>query len=274
MERRFIVIVFILASLTAFLSFNVRSCTAKRAGRVIEEVESEKKVSFLDFADDYEKKGDYVKARAALKEFIRQYPDSENAQDIKKRIEKFNIKILFSSVETDDSFMYKIKPGDALVKIAYTNGTTVELLKTSNALKTDLIMPGKTLKINKTGFMIFVDKSDNILTLKKKDGEIVKTYTVSTGENLCTPTGTFTIEEKLVSPVWYKVGAVVEPSSSEYELGSRWMGLSVAGYGIHGTKDESTIGNHVTKGCVRMRNDDVNELYAIVPSGAEVVISE
>ena len=275
MERRFIIIIFILAILTALVSFNVKSCAVKSSKRAITEVEAEKKVSFLDFAGEYERKGDYVRARAALKEFVNQYPDSENAQDIKKRIEGLNVKILFSSVETDDSFAYTIKPGDALVKIAYANNTTVELLKASNALASDLIMPGKTLKVNKTGFAIFVDKSDNILTLQKKNGDTVKTYTVSTGENLCTPTGTFTItQDKLVNPTWYKVGAVVEPSSPDNELGSRWMGLSAAGYGIHGTKDDSTIGGHVTQGCVRMKNKDVEELYAIVPVGTEVIISE
>ena len=70
------------------------------------------------------------------------------------------------------------------------------------------------------------------------------------------------------------MGAVVEPGSPEYELGSRWMGLSIAGYGIHGTKDDSSIGNHITKGCVRMRNTDIEELYAVVPRGTEVIIIE
>ena len=150
--------------------------------------------------------------------------------------------------------------------------STVELIKKSNNLKSDLIIPGRSLKVNNTNFNILVDKSDNTLTLKKSDGEVVKTYVVSTGKNFNTPTGTFRIEEKLVSPVWYKVGAIVEPDSEEYELGARWMGLSVAGYGIHGTNDPTTIGQHITKGCVRMRNEEVEELYAIIPSGTEVTI--
>ena len=135
-------------------------------------------------------------------------------------------------------------------------------------------MPGKFLKVNRTKFDILVDKSENILELRKSNGEGVKTYTVSTGENLTTPVGTFKIEEKLISPTWYKVGAVVQPGAPEYELGSRWMGISAEGYGIHGTRDESSIGKHITKGCVRMRNKDIEELYAIVPGGTEVTIIE
>ena len=150
----------------------------------------------------------------------------------------------------------------------------MELLKKSNGLKSDLIYPGNFLKVNRAKFVILVDKSENILTLVTAEGEVMKTYVVSTGENLSTPVGSFKIEEKLVSPLWYKVGAIVEPGSAEYELGTRWMGISAPGYGIHGTNDNASLGKHITKGCVRMRNSEVEELYAIVPGGTEVIIVE
>ena len=150
----------------------------------------------------------------------------------------------------------------------------MELLKRSNSLKSDIIYPGKILKVHDGKFKIVIEKSKNILLLQDSEGKNIKSYEISTGESYSTPTGSFRIEEKLVSPVWYKVGAVVEPNSPEYELGSRWMGLSVPGYGIHGTNDPSNIGKYITKGCVRMRNGDVEELYAIVPSGTDVVIKD
>lgn len=55
-------------------------------------------------------------------------------------------------------------------------------------------------------------------------------------------------------------------------LGSRWMGISHPGYGIHGTTEPGSIGKNVTAGCVRLKNEDVEELYSIVPEGTEVVI--
>jgi len=76
----------------------------------------------------------------------------------------------------------------------------------------------------------------------------------------------------LQKPLWYRVGAVVPADSQDYELGTRWLGLSIDGYGIHGTKDPSSIGKQATLGCVRMINGDVEELFAIVPSGTEVVV--
>jgi lipoprotein-anchoring transpeptidase ErfK/SrfK len=118
---------------------------------------------------------------------------------------------------------------------------------------------------------MLVDKSQNILILKTDD-EIVKTYIVSTGANNSTPVGTFRIVNKLVNPTWYKAGAVVPASSPENVLGTRWLGFNLPGYGIHGTTEPQNLGKQVTQGCVRLSNQDVEELYAIVPIGTEITI--
>jgi lipoprotein-anchoring transpeptidase ErfK/SrfK len=84
--------------------------------------------------------------------------------------------------------------------------------------------------------------------------------------------GNFKIVNKLINPPWFKAGAVVPPESPDNILGSRWMGFNLTGYGIHGTTEEETIGRQITQGCVRMTNSEVEELFAIVPTGTEVTI--
>ena len=92
-----------------------------------------------------------------------------------------------------------------------------------------------------------------------KDGGLVKTYSVGVGRNGSpTPTGTFYIVNKRPNP------------GGPY--GAMWMGLSVPGYGIHGTNNPSSIGGYVSKGCIRMYNNDVLELAAMVPVGTQVLI--
>ncbi|MFA5116581.1 MAG: L,D-transpeptidase family protein, partial [Candidatus Omnitrophota bacterium] len=150
-------------------------------------------------------------------------------------------------------------------------GTTVELIKVSNNLKNDKIVVGKKIKVWNQPFNIYVSKSQNILLLKSGD-EVLKTYIVATGLNNSTPVGTFKITTKLANPTWFKAGAIVPPGSPENILGTRWLGLEIASYGIHGTTDPSTLGQQVTAGCVRMANPDVEELYIIIPSGTEVTI--
>jgi len=275
MNKKFLLL--IIASIVLLIllfSFGLKKIAFKRSEQILSRTDLKNRETLFNAARDYLAKSDYLKARTAFQKFEKQFPDSDRTSEARKKIEDMNMKILFSDLPTEDSFLYEIKRGDTLGGIASEFNTTVELLKKSNSIGGDLIIPGKSLKVNKAKFDILVDVSENILLLRKTTGEIVKTYVVSTGEDLSTPLGTFRIEEKLISPPWYKVGAIVQPGAPEYELGSRWMGLSAAGYGIHGTKDESSMGRHITEGCVRMKNKDVEELYAIVPSGTEVNIVE
>ena len=120
---------------------------------------------------------------------------------------------------------------------------------------------------------ILVDKSDNRLLLKD-DQKILKTYIVATGKNNSTPTGTFKIVNKLENPTWYKAGAVVPPDSPDNILGTRWLGFSLQGYGIHGTTQPETIGKQASSGCIRLLNEDVEELYSIVPTGTKVTVQD
>ncbi len=72
-----------------------------------------------------------------------------------------------------------------------------------------------------------------------------------------TPTGTYAVTEKAMNP-----GGV---------FGTRWIRF-FEDYGIHGTNNPSSIGNAVSNGCVRMFNEDVNFIYAVVTIGTEVTI--
>ncbi|MFH1665594.1 MAG: L,D-transpeptidase family protein [Candidatus Omnitrophota bacterium] len=227
--------------------------------------------SLARLASIYREKGDDAKAEYYYNRILKDFPDTSSAADIHAAMGEINMKKIMSPVIGADSIEYAVQPGDTLFGLAKRFNTTVDLLKKVNNLKGDLIRVGQKLKIIISRFSILVDKSRNILTLKK-DGELFKVYTVSTGKDNCTPAGTFKIEEKLVKPVWYTVGAVVPAGSDKNELGERWMGISLEGYGIHGTLDENTIGGQVTQGCVRMRNNDVIEIFDIVPSGTEVKI--
>lgn len=180
-------------------------------------------------------------------------------------------KEMMSPAPDAHSLFYEIRPGDNLTKIAKRHGVTPDMVQKVNALKGDRIKPGKKLKIPTYKFSVIVDKSLNTLVLKG-DEEILKTYVVATGRDNSTPTGVFKITDKLVNPTWYKAGAVIESGKPENELGSRWLGISAKGYGIHGTIRPETLGEQITAGCVRMKNEEVEELYSTLVPGAEVTI--
>ena len=62
----------------------------------------------------------------------------------------------------------------------------------------------------------------------------------------------------------------IVPPGKTCPIGTRWLGLSVKGYGIHGTNNPSSIGHNASHGCIRMRNRDVEELFGMVSVGDEV----
>ncbi len=168
---------------------------------------------------------------------------------------------------------YQVRSGDSLALIAKKHGVTVDLLKKVNSLPNDNLMAGKTLKIPTLKLSILVDKSENRLFLLG-DSDVLKTYAVSTGLNGSTPVGVFEITNKLVDPTWYHAGAVIPSGDKENQLGTRWMGITAKGYGIHGTTEPEKLGQAVSAGCVRMKNEDVEELYSLIPSRTKVTIQE
>ncbi|MEC0180870.1 L,D-transpeptidase [Paenibacillus peoriae] len=107
---------------------------------------------------------------------------------------------------------------------------------------------------------IVVDKSRHRLGLLSGN-VLVRNYSVGLGGEK-TPEGKFVITDKVVNP----------NGKSNGEFGSRGMQLSATNYAIHGTNEPDSIGKNESLGCVRMSKRDVEELFALVPSGTEVVI--
>lgn len=169
------------------------------------------------------------------------------------------------------SLIYEVQSGDNLSAISRRHNVAIGVIKRINGLTTDVIKIGQKLKIPTYKFSVVVDKSQNILILKGNE-TVLKTYIISTGTNNSTPAGIFKITDKLIDPTWYKAGAVVPPNSPENILGTRWLGIDKPSYGIHGTTEPEKLGQQCTAGCVRMRNDEVEELYDIIMPGTEVTI--
>lgn len=241
--------------------------------KVVSEYPDSKKAgeALISLAGLYEKQGKISEARDTYKKAYETYPDAAIVKNAKPKLEELSMKLLFSPLIDKYSKEYTVQAGDSLGKISKVFGTTIELIKKSNNLTSNNIRQGQKLKVVTAKFSVVVDKSQNILLLKE-NGDVIKTYKVATGLNNDTPVGTFKITSKLVEPVWYKTGAVVQPGSPENVLGTRWMGISKEGYGIHGTTDPSSLGKQATAGCVRMLNSDVEEVYGILPEGTEVTI--
>ena len=118
---------------------------------------------------------------------------------------------------------------------------------------------------------IVVSLPDRRLALVE-DGQVKQMYTVAVGKaSTPSPTGTFTIVGRVTNPTYYHDGKVVPPGPAN-PVGDRWIGLSKAGYGIHGTNAPRSIGHAASHGCIRMSRPDLEQLFAQVRTGDTVEI--
>ncbi len=117
--------------------------------------------------------------------------------------------------------------------------------------------------------VIVVSLEDRKLALVE-DGQVKKVYTVAVGKpSTPSPVGTFTIARRVMNPTYSHDGRIVPPGPGN-PVGTCWMGLSIPGYGIHGTNVPSSIGKAASHGCIRMAKKDLEELYPMVEVGDTV----
>lgn len=122
-------------------------------------------------------------------------------------------------------------------------------------------------RVSYKGDLVIINKSSNTLH-HMRNGEAMRSYSVATGRGpSMTPNGKHTIVNKRYNPVYYlKSGSAIPGGASNNPLGRRWVGLNYGGgslYGVHGTSNPSSIGRYASSGCVRMNNNEMENIFFI-----------
>jgi len=119
--------------------------------------------------------------------------------------------------------------------------------------------------------VVLVSIADRRLAVLE-NGNVLAYFPVAVGAAVSpSPTGEFEIVSRVANPAYYHQG-VVMAAGKDNPVGTRWMGLNVKGYGIHGTNAPRSIGHATSHGCIRLRNRDVERLYAMLRVGDIVEI--
>jgi len=223
------------------------------------------------------------KARKALS--LISNPESTSWIRAAKALSDTNIKLLTTDCPLPGKKVrHSVKSGDALGKLAYQYNTTVTAIQKANGIPptSNNIRIGQTLYIYHGDWNIKVSKKDFRLYLN--DGkQLFKVYYVGLGRQNRTPIGHFMISSRTKEPDWYSpTGEKIPFGDKRNVLGTRWLRLTstddanrnLHGYGIHGTWDRESIGKSRSNGCIRMLNEEVEELYMIVPLKTPVTIEE
>ena len=117
--------------------------------------------------------------------------------------------------------------------------------------------------------VIVVSLEDHKLAVME-DEQVKRVYTVAVGKpSTPSPVGTFKIERRVKNPTYQHDGKTIQPGPGN-PVGTRWMALSIKGYGIHGTNEPKSIGRAASHGCIRMAKADLEEMYEMVAVGDTV----
>lgn len=125
---------------------------------------------------------------------------------------------------------------------------------------------------------LVISLSDRQVHLYENE-ELKISYPIAVGkEGWETPTGQFNVLQMLKDPYWEHpwTGEVVPPGEDN-PLGNRWIGFWTDGtnfIGFHGTPNEDLVGQAVSHGCIRMKNDDVVALFEQVDIGTTVIVKQ
>ena len=180
---------------------------------------------------------------------------------------------------------YRVQSGDYLTTIGKNYKVPFQfLMRLNNISRPENLRADENLKVVNGPFHAVVDKTKFILTIYLAD-TICYTWPISTGrEGRATPTGKWMVTKgkKLINPEWTDpdTGIKYLPDDPDNPLGERWIGihgiegdaLGRTGFGIHGTIEPDKIGQSASRGCIRMRNQDVEVVYDMLYGGESTVI--
>jgi hypothetical protein len=179
------------------------------------------------------------------------------------------------------SLEYVVQSGDSLVairkKVIAENphlNLCTGLIQRANQLRDgNSIHPGQKLRIP-------LDQVHTLVSLKARfllyyhAEEVVAAWRVTIGRENRTVPGEYTAGEKQEEPMWFRKGEANVPfGDPENPLGTRWIAWNGSnGLGFHGTWEPEKIGQAASDGCIRMKNEDVEVLFEVLPRGSHIVV--
>jgi lipoprotein-anchoring transpeptidase ErfK/SrfK len=172
----------------------------------------------------------------------------------------------------------KEQPGRALRQRPAVRAIVAALRTHRRAVRIRAVRVSPTVTRARYGPIIVIRRESKALHIYR-GMRLWKRLGVATGQSSYpTPTGSFRIVTMQRNPWWYPPasdwakGEKPIPPGPGNPLGTRWMGISAPGIGIHGTPDPASIGYSASHGCIRMRVPEAEWLFSRIRVGTPVYI--
>lgn len=217
-------------------------------------------------------------ARIAIGKFEYTDPDWQKSVDL---LNKASTRILNGDGNSPETFVYSVQRGDTFTRIGAKFGTTAEAVQRINKIsiaRSDLKI-GQELTIYNGKWNLKISNARKKLFLY--DGaNLFKVYPVGVAMEFNSQQGLYTLNSKVKYPIWKYKGNSYRPGDPLNILGSRYLSCEDAAeykvkqpFLIHGTNRTENIGKTIAgPGFISMKNEDINELFSIIPNGIEVEV--
>jgi hypothetical protein len=244
----------------------------------------------VSLAEDDVRRGDAPAAARALTEAIEGSIGGgagfAELRPLVEALDAVNRDVFFDPRGTFRSEVVEVASSDSYHKIAKRLAREkqirigVGLLRALNRRTGDHLDVGERLRVPSDPIRIEIHRPAFACLVYLGDW-LLRAYPVGLGKDGSeTPAGSFEVGKKDPRPIWWRPdppGPPLPYGHPDNPLGERWIGFRAEGrdtdYGIHGTNSEDAILAKVSNGCVRLRNEDVVELFDWIPdSGTPVTI--
>lgn len=210
---------------------------------------------------------------------------ASDAAIARQLIEQANQQIIFSRQPfPDDPWqeVYTVQNGDMMVRIANRFFTPYEFIcKINGNIDPRRIRPGQKLKVIKGPFHAQVNLREFRMDLYLgspggSDAMFVRSFRVGLGEDNSTPTGLWVVPSgaKVRDPTYYspRGEGIIAADDPKNPLGEFWIAMEgiegnavgATSFGIHGTIEPETIGKQASMGCIRLLNEDVEQVFELL----------
>lgn len=251
-------------------------------------ITSDETKKLIAAADKDFQTGKIIPARNALNKILHDRTLSKRDRaDVKQLLTKLSEVWLFSKQVFEDDTLtgeYQVAKGDYFSTIAPKYKVPYEMIMSVNGITNASSLPLRKIKIVKGPFHAKIQLSKFNMDLYLQD-QYVKSYDIGIGKvGKETPTGKWRLKvagKSDAGPTWRNpdTGKVYVADNPEYPLGARWIpitclegeGVGETGIAFHGTNEPRSIGTKCSRGCIRLRDKDVIEVYNVLAAGISTV---
>jgi lipoprotein-anchoring transpeptidase ErfK/SrfK len=211
----------------------------------------------------------------ALRELSRWYENGQLGPHEQQAVKQLLDQLAGTVVYSRESLLepaYEVQPGDTLERVAAYYSVPWQILaKINGVTDPQALQTGEHLKVVRGPFSAEVNLSKFRLTLWLGD-LYAGSFPVGIGADYSnTPEGEFTVQQKLENPTYYGPDQVVDANDPTNPLGEHWISLGNH-LGIHGTIDAQSVGKAESRGCIRLTERDISDVYDMLTPGSKVTI--